>query len=418
MDTDADNVAVRLAVAETHLIAETKKFLEDQGVYLDAFDSTSSQWTTDRSSTVMMVKNIPFDSEEGELRKLFGANGPLRKVVLPPVKTMALVEFEHEADAKKAFRSLAYKKYHHVPLYLEWAPANVMNNGVAVSGVSKTGNGSDAVSVASTNSTVTGNVTSSDTKNVKASSKVDSKTSEIVQDTDSGGVDDDEDTGTVFVKNINFDTTEDNLKAMFARCGRVRSITIAKKKNTKDDGKTWLSLGYGFVEFNRKQDALLAVSRLNNAELEGHILQVKLSNRKLANSNSVPKDNSIIKQKQKMQDYNEEELQDSNKLMVRNVPFEASVLEIKELFTTFGQVKRLRLPKKFDGTHRGFAFVDFVTSQEAKNAYKALQNTHLYGRHLVLEYGKADETVQELVQKSAKSAKSFKTIQQQQNDDL
>lgn len=47
------------------------------------------------------------------------------------------------------------------------------------------------------------------------------------------------------------------------------------------------------------------------------------------------------------------------------------------------QLKSLRLPKKFDGKHRGFAFVEFLTKQEAQNAFEALQSTHLYGRHMV-----------------------------------
>lgn len=42
---------------------------------------------------------------------------------------------------------------------------------------------------------------------------------------------------------------------------------------------------------------------------------------------------------------------------------QATAKELRELFATFGQLKRVRLPKKFDGGHRGFAFVDFLTSQ-------------------------------------------------------
>ena len=37
------------------------------------------------------------------------------------------------------------------------------------------------------------------------------------------------------------------------------------------------------------------------------------------------------------------------------------------------------------GKHRGFAFVEYVTKQETKNALQALSNTHLYGRHLVCQ---------------------------------
>ena len=42
--------------------------------------------------------------------------------------------------------------------------------------------------------------------------------------------------------------------------------------------------------------------------------------------------------------------------------------DIAGLFSPFGHLKSCRLPKKFDGNHRGFAFIEFVTKQEAKNA--------------------------------------------------
>ena len=44
------------------------------------------------------------------------------------------------------------------------------------------------------------------------------------------------------------------------------------------------------------------------------------------------------------------------------------------------------------GNHRGFAFVDFTTHAEAAAAVNALANTHLYGRHLVIEWAKEDDT--------------------------
>ena len=51
--------------------------------------------------------------------------GEVRRLVLPPTRTLALVEFLVPADARVAFRKLAYKRFQHVPLYLEWAPADV-----------------------------------------------------------------------------------------------------------------------------------------------------------------------------------------------------------------------------------------------------------------------------------------------------
>jgi len=62
-------------------------------------------------------------------QELFGGCGPLARLVLPPTRALALVEFEAPADARRAFRALAFKRLHHVPLYLEWAPAGVFPGG-------------------------------------------------------------------------------------------------------------------------------------------------------------------------------------------------------------------------------------------------------------------------------------------------
>lgn len=53
--------------------------------------------------------------------------------------------------------------------------------------------------------------------------------------------------------------------------------------------------------------------------------------------------------------------------MVKNLAFEATEKDIKELFKTYGALKKVRLPKKVNQTsHRGFGFVEFVSSEEAK----------------------------------------------------
>ena len=73
--------------------------------------------------------------------------------------------------------------------------------------------------------------------------------------------------------------------------------------------------------------------------------------------------------------------QKSSKILVRNVPFEATQKELRELFGTFGELKTVRLPKKLSGTgpHRGFAFVDFLTKQDAKVSKVYLQRLYKLG---------------------------------------
>lgn len=100
----------------------------------------------------------------------------------------------------------------------------------------------------------------------------------------------------------------------------------------------------------------------------------------------------------------EKKKQKTSKILLRNIPFQATKKEIKELFSVFGELKIVRLPKKLVGTgpHRGFGFVDFVSRHDAKRAFNALcHSTHLYGRRLVLEWAEVEQSIDELRKKTA-----------------
>lgn len=83
-----------------------------------------------------------------------------------------------------------------------------------------------------------------------------------------------------------------------------------------------------------------------------------------------------------------------------NNKIQATRRELLQLFGAYGQLKKVRLPKKFDGGHRGFAFIEFLTFQEAQSAMNALSRTHLYGRHLVLEWATDNEDIETLREKA------------------
>jgi len=86
---------------------------------------------------------------------------------------------------------------------------------------------------------------------------------------------------------------------------------------------------------------------------------------------------------------------------VRNVAFEATKADLRALFAPFGLLRSLRLPRKFDGQHRGFAFVELGTAAEARAALEAVGGTHLYGRHLVTEWAAPEEGVEALRERTA-----------------
>eukprot|EP00325_Prymnesiales_sp_UTEX-LB-985_P026108 CAMPEP_0174729064 /NCGR_PEP_ID=MMETSP1094-20130205/52951_1 /TAXON_ID=156173 /ORGANISM="Chrysochromulina brevifilum, Strain UTEX LB 985" /LENGTH=189 /DNA_ID=CAMNT_0015931103 /DNA_START=129 /DNA_END=698 /DNA_ORIENTATION=+ len=136
--------------------------------------------------------------------------------------------------------------------------------------------------------------------------------------------------------------------------------------------------------------------------LDEHILQFKISSRSTATASKPTSDKRSGAQRERKSVTKAEgggvdgsgEGEPSSKLVVRNLPFQADKKEVTSLFGAFGQLKTVRLPRKFDGKHRGFAFIEYSSKGEAAKAMAALRATHLYGRHLVLQYAEEERSVE------------------------
>nr|XP_039260926.1 probable RNA-binding protein 19 [Styela clava] len=367
------STAVRVALGETQIVQETRQFLLDSGILLDSF----SQPNSERSKTVILAKNLPSGVTASELRNLFEPHGDLGRVLLAPSGVTAVMEFLEPSHARQAFMTQAYRKFHFQPLYLEWAPTNIFSKSY-----------------------------DDFTKDEELTDKTDvDETINPESEENQMGEENLEEGTTIFVKNLNFDTAEENLRNHFCKCGQIYNCTISKKKTHKKE--ELLSMGYGFVQYYKKSDAEKAIKTLQHSMLDGHKLELKLSKR-------TTKETVLDSRKKQI-----EKKQTTAKILVRNVPFQADKKEIVSLFKTFGELKSVRLPKKLSvsgqaGTHRGFAFVDFITKQDAKKAFQALcHSTHLYGRRLVLEWADSEEeSVEGLRRKTAEryhgNSKKFK----------
>ncbi|CAG9761792.1 unnamed protein product [Ceutorhynchus assimilis] len=354
------SAAVRLAIGETQIVTQTRKYLEEQGVVVDCFNTVAKS----RSKTVILVKNLPSRTEARELKEIFAKHGELGRIILPPSGITAIVEFLEPSEARKAFTKLAYSKFKNAPLYLEWAPENSL---------------SEAKSFTAKQEEINPFKTPQITTNPEP----------IIESEDD---EEPEPDTTLFVKNLNFQTTDEGLKNHFEGCGKLKYATVAVKKDINNPGNK-LSMGYGFVQFYLKKSADKALKSLQQSVLDNKSLELKRSERTLKNEvTATRKVTKLIKQT-------------GSKILVRNVPFQANRKEIFELFNTFGEIKALRLPKKMTpgaDSHRGFAFVDYVSSTDAKAAFEALsQSTHLYGRRLVLEWASTEEGVEEIRKRTA-----------------
>ncbi len=72
----------------------------------------------------------------------------------------------------------------------------------------------------------------------------------------------------IFVGNLSFQTTQDDLQAAFSNYGSVERVSIVT------DRDTGMSRGFGFVEMTNKSEAETAINQLNGAELNGRAMNV------------------------------------------------------------------------------------------------------------------------------------------------
>jgi len=72
----------------------------------------------------------------------------------------------------------------------------------------------------------------------------------------------------LYVGNLAFDTTSNDLQTLFAQAGTVENVSLI------EDRETGRSRGFGFVEMQTKEEGAAAVAKFNGTELAGRALKV------------------------------------------------------------------------------------------------------------------------------------------------
>lgn len=75
----------------------------------------------------------------------------------------------------------------------------------------------------------------------------------------------------------------------------------------------------------------------------------------------------------------------AKKLYVGNLPFKVTKDDLQSMFSQHGTVEdAVVITDKFSGRSRGFGFVEMGTDEEAQAAVKALHDTEMEGRKIVV----------------------------------
>lgn len=457
------SLATKIALYEAKLVQKNKRWLRREGIAVRAFERHGNdplyakpmdqdphqQWV--RSDTTIIVKNLPIDVTLAELHDLFSqtnistqdpfAPSNILRCCLAPSKTVAVVEFAETRMARRAFRRLAFRKLRNRLLLLEWAPSFIFQGKHQEDSEQTSGeeSGSEDKSFiinteeacGSTSGVVPDKVKSGNDQ--KANDQPISKQKgqrriqkryfdmQIVEENHRrvvGGesseaqvqrgpaIECDSSNGShssIFVKNLNFKTTEETLTRVFEGGAGFCKVVVMKKLAPAKKGeqnKSYLSMGYGFVEFNSKENAQEGVKLFQGVTVDERTLELSLAKNSMHSRSATGYSALANRELEEANDV-------STKLIVKNLPFEASKSDLHRLFSTQANVTSVRVPKNSQGRSRGYGFVEFLTRSDALNALEVLQHTHLYGRHLILQGAEGDVvTVEDAAKKSRRETGS------------
>ena len=343
LDPTSSDAAIKQAHAETHIIQETKSYFANHGVDLEAFKRT------ERGDTTILVKTFSYGTTPEELKKLFETHGKIKRLLMPPSGTIAIVEFGQSDDTRSAFGNIAYRKFKDSILYLEKAPKNLFQHSQTLPDI-RLDESAKFQSAKSSATELLGSQDASESPNIS----------------------------TLFIRNLNFSTTTDRLREVFQPLDGFMSAKVKTKPDPKNPGQL-LSMGFGFLEFRNNSNAQAALQAMDGHRLDGHELLIRTSHKAIDAAEDRRKGDQAKKIAGR-----------KTKIIIKNLPFEASKKDVRSLFGPYGQLRSVRVPKRFDSSTRGFAFADFVTSREAENAMDALRDTHLLGRRLILDFAAED----------------------------
>jgi len=185
----------------------------------------------------------------------------------------------------------------------------------------------------------------------------------------------------LFVANFPMSVTEERLRQIFSKYGKVKDVAIKQ--------------GYGFVDFESQEEAqrVFDVASAEEIVIDGKVLKIE---RRIADGQEhvEPSDG----------------LDKFRSIFVGNLPDDAHEAAVEQLFSKFGAVLDVAVKQ-------GYGFVDFASPEDAQSVLDALargEQLYLDGRKLNIEPRKREPPEFTRVNRAAKLKKIAKQQQQQQ----
>uniref|UniRef100_A0A8C9RED7 Polyadenylate-binding protein n=1 Tax=Scleropages formosus TaxID=113540 RepID=A0A8C9RED7_SCLFO len=157
----------------------------------------------------------------------------------------------------------------------------------------------------------------------------------------------------VYCKNFGEDIDDDKLKEIFGKFGPALSVRVMTDSNGK-------SKGFGFVSYERHEDAQKAVDEMNGKELNGKQVYVGRAQKKSERQTELKRKFEQMKQDRMTR------FQGVN-LYVKNLDDGLDDERLRKEFSPFGTITSAKVMMK-GGRSKGFGFVCFSSPEEATKA--------------------------------------------------
>uniref|UniRef100_A0A8C5I0M2 Polyadenylate-binding protein n=1 Tax=Gouania willdenowi TaxID=441366 RepID=A0A8C5I0M2_GOUWI len=157
----------------------------------------------------------------------------------------------------------------------------------------------------------------------------------------------------VYIKNFGDDMDDDRLKELFEKYGNILSVKVM----TDPTGK---SRGFGFVSFEKHEDANKAVEEMNGTDFNGKTVFVGRAQKKMERQTELKRKFEMLKQERisRYQGVN---------LYIKNLDDTIDDEKLRKEFTPFGSITSAKVMLE-EGRSKGFGFVCFSSPEEATKA--------------------------------------------------
>uniref|UniRef100_T1JB90 RRM domain-containing protein n=1 Tax=Strigamia maritima TaxID=126957 RepID=T1JB90_STRMM len=191
------------------------------------------------------------------------------------------------------------------------------------------------------------------------------------------------DLSTLFVRNLPRHVTTQKLEEVFSAVGSLRKCFVVTEKGDKT-----VSKGYAYVTFLSKTDAQNAIDNVKS--IDGAPINLKF-----ATSKKVDGETNNIREKYPKRGKNA-------RLIIRNLSFKATEVDIKKMFSKYGKITEVSIPKKKDGKMYGFCFVQFFEMSSANTALAEMNSKKILGRPVAVDWALPKDKFLTLTNKLAK----------------